>query len=85
MRPLSHAYRKGKDMAYGKRRSRRSTRSTSGRTAAPRRRKTYAKRRRSTARAQRVTVVLQMQPAAGVPMAGLTLGKKNYRPVRARY
>lgn len=54
-----------------------------------RRRKTYKTKakRRATPRSQRVTVVLQMQPATGGMMmpAGLTLGKKNYRPVRARY
>lgn len=52
-----------------------------------RRRKSYKAKRRATPRSQRVTVVLQMQPATGGGMmpAGLTLGKKNYRPVRARY
>lgn len=69
---------KGKDMAY--------RRKTYRRAAPKKKRKTYSRnRKRSTARSSRVTVVLQMQPMGGMPQAGLTLGKKNYRPVRAQF
>lgn len=65
-------------MAYRKRRTTRSKGGYKKRRKAP-------ARRRSTSRSSRVTVVLQVQPQTGMAPAGLTLGKKNYRPVRARY
>lgn len=63
-------------MAYKRKAKRRTYR------AAPKRRKTYSKRRRATPRGQRITIVLQQAPTGMMP-AGLTLGKKNYTPVRA--
>lgn len=59
------------------------------RYSAPKRRytakkRTYKTRRRATPRNQRITIVLQQAPTGMMP-AGLTLGKKNYAPLRAKY
>lgn len=65
-------------MAY-KKRKRRTTRASSKRTY---KKRTYRAKRRATPRGQRITIVLQQAPTGMMP-AGLTLGKKNYTPVRA--
>lgn len=69
-------------MAY----RRRATRSRTRRTYRSSPRRTYRSRartrRRATPRGQRLTIVLQQAPQGMLP-AGLTLGKKNYTPVRA--
>lgn len=63
-----------------KRRTYRSA-SKSRKTYKPKRR-SYRPKRRATPRGQRITIVLQQAPQGMLP-AGLTLGKKNYTPVRA--
>lgn len=55
--------------------------SKSRKTYKPKRR-SYRTKRRATPRGQRITIVLQQAPQGMLP-AGLTLGKKNYTPVRA--
>lgn len=73
------AHLKGKDMAY--RKKRRTSRSAPKRKYSAKRR-TYKSKRRATPRNQRITIVLQQAPTGMMP-GGLTLGKKNYTPVRA--
>jgi len=65
------------DMAFKKRRT---SRAGPKRRYAPKRR--YKAKRKATPRGQRITIVLQQAPTGMMP-GGLTLGKKNYTPVRA--
>lgn len=68
-------------MAYRKTRAKRRY---SAAPAKSRRRVARPRRRKATPRNQRITIVLQQAPT-GMMAAGLTLGKKNYTPVRAKY
>jgi len=78
--PAYDAYLKGNDMAYKKRRYSRAA--PKGRKKSGYGKRTYKAKRRATPRGQRITIVLQQAPTGMMP-GGLTLGKKNYTPVRA--
>lgn len=63
-------------------RKRRTYRSASKSRSYKPKRRSYRTKRRATPRGQRITIVLQQAPQGMLP-AGLSLGKKNYTPVRA--
>lgn len=69
-------------MAYRKKRRYSRAAPKSRRKSGYSKKRNYKAKRRATPRGQRITIVLQQAPTGMLP-GGLTLGKKNYTPVRA--